>query len=53
MYAPSVSLLRKYFFSAKFIIECFHIVHHISWTFRNHRITWTNFLLKSSSLVEK
>ncbi|MDN3202158.1 hypothetical protein P0E66_13585 [Enterococcus faecalis] len=29
------------------------MVQHISRTFRNHRITWTNHLLKSSSLAEK
>ncbi|EOV2449541.1 hypothetical protein ACOMOD_002392 [Enterococcus faecalis] len=29
----------------------FHIVQHIGRTFRNHRITWTNHLLKSSSLA--
>ncbi|EGO6607943.1 TPA: transposase [Enterococcus faecalis] len=53
MYAPFVSLVNKYFPNAKLIIVCFYIVQHISWTFRNHRITWANRLLKSSSLDEK
>ncbi|EGO6558257.1 TPA: transposase [Enterococcus faecalis] len=39
MYAPFVSLVNKYFPNAKLIIVCFYIVQHISWTFRNHRIT--------------
>ena len=53
MYAPYVSLLKKYFPNAKLIIDRFHIVQHIGRTFQNHRITWTNRLLKSSSLAEK
>ncbi len=53
MYAPYVSLVKKCFPKAKLIIDRFHIVQHIGRTFRNHRITWTNRLLKSSSLAEK
>lgn len=53
MYAPYVSLVKKCFPKAMLIIDRFHIVQHIGRTFRNHRITWTNRLLKSSSLAEK
>lgn len=45
--------MKKYFPNAKLIIDLFHIVQHIGRTFRNHRITWINCLLKSSSLAEK
>lgn len=53
MYTPYVSLVKKCFPNPKIIIDRFHIVQHIGRTFRNHRITWTNRLLKSSSLAEK
>ncbi len=53
IYAPYVSLVKKCFPKAKLIIDRFHIVQHIDQTFRNHRITWTNLLLKSSSWAEK
>ncbi|MCC4085836.1 transposase [Enterococcus faecalis] len=53
MYAPYVSLMKKCFSNAKLIIDRFHIVQYIGSTFRNHRITWTNRLLKSSNLAEK
>ncbi|MBI0605128.1 transposase [Enterococcus faecalis] len=53
MYVPYVSLVKKCFPNAKLISDRFHIVQHIGRTFRNHRITWTNRLLKSSSLAEK
>ncbi|MGL9970416.1 hypothetical protein IGI80_001321 [Enterococcus sp. DIV1420a] len=53
MYAPYVSIVKKCFPKAKLIIDRFHIVKHIGRTFRNHRITWTNHLLKSSSLAKK
>ena len=47
MYAPYVSLVKKMFPNAQLIIDRFHIVQHISRTFRNHRIKETNHLLKS------
>ncbi|EHU9646305.1 transposase [Enterococcus faecalis] len=52
-YVPCVSLVKKCFPNAKLIIDCFHIIHHIGRTFRNHRIIWTKRLSKSSSLAEK
>ncbi|PWI82332.1 hypothetical protein DKC03_13705 [Enterococcus faecalis] len=33
------------------MIDHLHIVQQIGQTFRNHRITWINHLLKSSSLA--
>ncbi len=53
IYTPYVFLVKKCFPKAKLIIDRFHIVQHIGRIFRNHRITWTNYLLKSSSLAEK
>ncbi len=53
IYTPYVSLVKKCFPKANLIIDRFHIVQHIDQTFQNHRITWTNLLLKSSSLAEK
>ena len=53
MYAPYISLVKKCCPNAKLIIDRFHIVQLIGRTFRNHRITWTNRLLKRSSLAEK
>lgn len=53
MYAPYVSLVKKCFPKTKLILDRFHIIQHIGRTFRNHRINWTNYLLKSSNLAEK
>lgn len=53
MYVFYVSLVKKCFPKAKLIIDRLHIVQHIGRTFRNHRITWANRLLKSLSLAEK
>ncbi len=52
MYAPYVSLAKNAPLTLKLIIDRFHVVQHIGRTFRNHRITCTNHLLKSSSLAE-
>ena len=46
IYTPYVFLVKKCFPKAKLIIDRFHIVQHIGRIFRNHRITWTNYLLK-------
>ena len=53
MYAPYVSLVKKFFPNAQLIIVRFHIVQRIGRTFLNHRVKETKSRLKSASQYQR